>query len=486
MLISTKHLRYFNRSALSKLLLIMKITAILLLVACLEVSANSYSQKVTLSTRNATMQSLFRDIKKQTGYSFFFDENVFQGVGKVSINVKDANLESVLALAFKDQPLTYTIVGTTVVVKEKSENPDKTDAVEVVAPFAEVKGVVRDAGNNGISGVSVTIKGTTKGTSTNAFGEFTIEAKSGDQLEFSSIGFRTAVITVGSSNIMAVVLETASNEINEVVVTALGVKRDKKSIGYAVQQIKGDEITKASPVDLAQGLQGKIAGLNITTSNGLTNASSRIVIRGNNNLFGNNNPLIVVDGAILDNKPLEQSSIQNLGGYQDWGNYLSYMNMDNVETVNVLKGPNAAALYGARGANGVILIVTKKGTAKKGIGVDYNFSTMATNAYRYLDVQNEYGIGFSSALFTANPQLPRTSSGEPYVPTLYPSGWNGNPYAVGGSGVESSHGPIPGGANTWDIFSWYGAGSSWGAKLDGTMARWWDGSAGEWSLELAR
>lgn len=475
MLISKKHFRYFNRNALPKLLLTMKITAILLLVACLEVSANGYSQKVSLSAKNTSMQSLFRDIKKQTGYSFFFDENVLQGIGKVSISVKDANLESVLAIAFKDQPLSYTIVGTTVVVKQKALDLEKPEAADVAAPFAEIRGVVRDADNKGISGVSVSIKGTTKGTSTNANGEFVINANPGDILEFSSIGFKTQSMKVGSSTNVSIVLEAASNEINEVVVTALGIKRDKKSLGYAVQQVKGEEITKGAPVDLAQGLQGKVAGLNIATSNGLTNASSRIVIRGNNSLFGRNEPLIVVDGAIIDNKPLDQSTVQNLGGYQDWGNYLSYMNMDNVESVNVLKGPNAAALYGARGANGVIQIVTKKGTAKKGIGLDYNFTTTATNAFRFLDVQNEYGIGFSSALFTANPQLPKTSAGEPYVPTLYPAGWNGNPYAVGGSGVESSHGPIPGGANTWDVFSWYGAGSSWGPKLDGTMARWWDG-----------
>ncbi len=350
-----------------------------------------------------------------------------------------------------------------------------------IALMAQVKrtitGVVKDNNGNPVPSATISVKGTTQSVTSDDKGRYSISVDKNDAiLVVSSVGFNSIDLNSGTSTSLDVSMTPSVTDMNEVVVTALGVKRDKKSIGYAVQQIKADDITKAAPVDLAQGLAGKIAGLNISTSNGLTNASSRIVIRGNNSLFGNNQPLIVVDGAILDNKSLPQSNTENsLGGYQDWGNYLSYVNMDNVENVSVLKGPNAAALYGARGANGVILIVTKKGTATKGIGIDYNLSSTYTNAFRYLDVQNEYGGGFGAALWTAEPKLPKTSSGEYYLPTLYPSGWNGNPYAVGGSGYESSHNSIPGGLNTWDQFSWFGAGSSWGPKLDGTMVRWWDG-----------
>src|SRR5690606_24753153 len=116
--------------------------------------------------------------------------------------------------------------------------------------------------------------------------------------------------------------------------------------------------------------------------NGLANASSRIVIRGNTSVTGNNQPLIVIDGAIVDNRPLAQSNINVTDGMRDWGNYLSYLNMDNVESVSVLKGPNAAALYGARGGNGVILITSKKGSRQKGLGIDYNVSSNFMNVYR--------------------------------------------------------------------------------------------------------
>ena len=342
-----------------------------------------------------------------------------------------------------------------------------------------VKGTVVSAADGaGLPGVAVSEKGTTNGTLTDMNGQFAIRTASAKStLVFSFIGMTKVEEPLNGRSVVDVKMVSEEFAIGEVVITGLGIKRDKKSIGYAVQQLKAEEVILSAPVDIAQGLQGKVAGLNISTSNGLDNASSRIVIRGNNSLFGNNQPIIVVDGAILDNKSLPQGNTEtSLGGYQDWGNYLSYMNMDNVETISVLKGPNAAALYGARGANGVILITSKKGMVKKGIGVDYNHTSSFTNATRFMDIQNEYGGGFAGALWSANVKLPKTKTGENYVPTLYPSGWNGNPLAAGGSGVESIHGPVPGGYNTWDIFSWFGASSSWGPKLDGTMARWWDGS----------
>ncbi|MCX6227427.1 MAG: SusC/RagA family TonB-linked outer membrane protein [Bacteroidia bacterium] len=340
-----------------------------------------------------------------------------------------------------------------------------------------ITGTVTDAKDGStIPGVNILIKGSTTGAITDPGGKYSIRATDQQTLLFKFVGYATKEVLVGNQSTINVALEASLEQLDEVVITGLGIKRDKRSLGYAVQKMESKDIVIAAPVDISQGLMGKVAGLNVTTSNGLNNASSRIVIRGNNSLFGNNQPVIVVDGAILDNKSLAQGNTEtSLGGYQDWGNYLSYLNMDNVDQVSVLKGPNAAALYGARGANGVILVTTKKGVASKGIGIDYSYSNTYTNATRFMDVQNEYGGGFAAALWTANPQLPKTKDGIPYVPTLYPSGWNGNPYAVGGTGQESLHNAIPGGYNTWDIFSWFGASSSWGPKLDGTKALWWNG-----------
>ena len=293
-------------------------------------------------------------------------------------------------------------------------------------------------------------------------------------LVFSYIGYTSKEVGINNQTIINVSLIEDASKLDQVVVTALGIKRQKKSIGYAAQTIKAADVTLSEPVDIAQGLQGKVAGLNISTSNGIGNASSRVVIRGNNSLFGRNTPLIVIDGAIVDNSELEQGNAgNNQDSYRDWGNYLSYLDMTTVEDVTVLKGPNAAALYGARGANGVILITSKKGTERPGVGVQYNITSTFSDVYRFTDVQNEYGGGFRASLFTANPQLPKTADGQPFPALLYQYDWSGNPYP-GFTGIESSHGIIPGGYNTWDIYSWFGAGSSWGPKLDGTQALWWE------------
>lgn len=348
--------------------------------------------------------------------------------------------------------------------------------VSSISLFAQegrvISGIVKDDKGNPVAGATVLVKGSPATAVTDENGRYSITTdKKSAVLLISSVGFTSKEIKTGDATTLDVELSTSAADMDEIVVTALGVKRDKRSIGFAVQQVKAEDVTIAAPVDVAQGLMGKVAGLNISTSNGINNASSRIVIRGNNTVTGNNQPLIVVDGAIIDNRPVAQSNIETTDGMRDWGNYLSYLNMDNVESISVLKGPNAAALYGARGANGVILITSKKGRLQKGLGLNYNFSTNFTNVYRFQDVQNEYGGGFASGLWTANPELPKTSSGEYYLPTLY----GGSSYGAGGTGIGGYHGAIPGGWNTWDIFSWFGASSSWGPKLAGQQVRWWDG-----------
>lgn len=296
--------------------------------------------------------------------------------------------------------------------------------VSSISLFAQegrvISGIVKDDKGSPVAGATVLVKGSPATAVTDENGRYSVTTdKKGAVLLISSVGFTSKEIKTGDATTLDVELSTSAADMDEIVVTALGVKRDKRSIGFAVQQVKAEDVTIAAPVDVAQGLMGKVAGLNISTSNGINNASSRIVIRGNNTVTGNNQPLIVVDGAIIDNRPVAQSNIETTDGMRDWGNYLSYLNMDNVESISVLKGPNAAALYGARGANGVILITSKKGRLQKGLGLNYNFSTNFTNVYRFQDLQNEYGGGFASGLWTLNPELPKTSSGEYYLPTLY-------------------------------------------------------------------
>jgi iron complex outermembrane receptor protein len=328
-----------------------------------------------------------------------------------------------------------------------------------------------------LPGVSVLVKGTSAGTTTDAGGQFSISAASGSTLIASFIGFQAKEVVIGNQTVIEIALVEDATQLGEVVVTALGIKRESKSIGYSAQKIEAREFTKASPPDLASGLMGKSAGLNISATNGVQGGSQRIVIRGNNSILGSNQPLIVIDGIQVTNDPIggKQGKSDDVTSPKDWGSFLNFLNPDEIEDITVLKGANAAALYGARGANGVILITNKRGGKKPGLGLDYNFSTLSTSAYRYMDVQNEYGYGAASALWSATQPFPTTADGQPRYPGNY--AWD----AQDVNNNYRSGGPVPGGYQSWELFSWYGPAASWGHKLDGTEIQWWDGTKRSWS-----
>lgn len=334
-----------------------------------------------------------------------------------------------------------------------------------------VTGIVSDASGS-LSGVSVSVKGTSKATQTGATGAYTIQVEKGQILRFSMLGYLQQEILVSGSNTINVKLVADEKALGEVVVTALGIKREKRALGYSAQKVDGNEITKAAAPDLTSGLMGKAAGLNITSSNGIQGNSQRVVIRGNNNLTGNNQALIVVDGIQIENSQLggQQSfgnvldRAKNLENQKDWGSFLNSLNSDDIKEITVLKGATAAALYGSRGANGVLLITTKKGAEGTGLGIDYNFSTLFSDPYRYSDVQNSYGMGLASAMWKANNTFRKTSGGQ----NRFPDPW------------VDMYADIPGGYQGYELFSWFGRAASWGPKLDGSDILWWDGQVRKW------
>jgi TonB-linked SusC/RagA family outer membrane protein len=239
-----------------------------------------------------------------------------------------------------------------------------------------------------LPGVSIGVKGSTAGTQTDIQGKFSVTAKNGDVLRVSYIGFTTQEITVTSdATPLKIILLEAPNSLNEVVVTALNISKDKKSLGYAVQGLKSKDISEAKEVNLVNALSGKIAGVQVTGSQG-DMGSSRIVIRGETSVSGNNQPLFVVDGVIVDN-----SQFQGANGSRDFPNAISDLNSEDIESISVLKGPNAAALYGSRAANGVILIKTKTGKGTKGLGITINSNTSFATLKVFPDYQNQFGQG---------------------------------------------------------------------------------------------
>lgn len=228
-------------------------------------------------------------------------------------------------------------------------------------------------------------------STSNVMGDFSIEVPSSESgLIFSAIGFKTDTVLI-TGKFLTILLSDASTELGDVVVTALGIERDKKSIGYSITEIDGSDIEKSNDQSVVNRLSGKVAGLQISSTNGGAGSSSRIILRGNNSLTGDNQALIVVDGV-----PINNSTTSNSGdewGGSDYGNGVSDINPDDVESITVLKGASASALYGSAAMNGVILITTKTGSAKKKIGVSYNSNTSVETAYILYDLQNKYGAG---------------------------------------------------------------------------------------------
>ena len=258
-----------------------------------------------------------------------------------------------------------------------------------------ISGIVSDV-SGVLPGVSVIIEGTSKGVETDFDGKYAIKASPGDVLVFRYLGFKTTNTTVGTSNTINVILEEGGEVLDEIVVTAFGIKREEKALGYSVQSIKGDAMTEARESNLTNAISGKIAGVQVTGTSGSVGASSRIVLRGNSSITGNNEPLYVVDGLPISNRSFGNAGS---GGGVDLPNGASDLNPDDIESITVLKGPNAAALYGLRAGNGVIVITTKKGDANKRFSISVNTNVTMSNPLLLPDYQNSYGQGGTSNFF---------------------------------------------------------------------------------------
>lgn len=300
--------------------------------------------------------------------------------------------------------------------------PDATVSV-VQQKTLKVSGQIVDADGLGLPGVNIAVKGTTTGTISDMDGNYTIEVPADAILQFSFMGYRTENIHVNGKSKLDVEMKEDSEQLDEVVVTALGMSREKKALGYAMTEIKGDDIAKVNVVNPINGIQGKVAGVQINMGNSGPQSSQRILIRGNTSLGGNNQPIFVVDGVIIDNEVIDNVNSQT----QDFGNDLKNLNADDFESMSVLKGAAATALYGSRAANGVILITTKKGKKGSGIGVSLSHSETWDVVYKTPDVQNEFGMGTQPAwaLNSDGTENRHISSGRNFGPRF-----DGQPYYV--------------------------------------------------------
>ena len=274
-------------------------------------------------------------------------------------------------------------------------------ALVVQISFAQqqmtVSGTVTDGNGMPLPGVNVLVKGTTQGVQTDFDGNYSIEVDQGEVLVFSYLGMRTTEYPVTNNNTINVVLEQDAAQLEEVVVTALGISREKRSLGYATEEVSGAEVNTAKEGNFINSLSGKVSGLDIKKSSTL-GGSSNIIIRGYTSLTGNNQPLFVVDGVPISNANTNTANQQTGRGGYDYGNAAMDINPDDVASVNVLKGAAASALYGSRAANGVIIITTKSGQKNENIGVTISSGVTMSKMDddTFVKYQREYGAGYGA------------------------------------------------------------------------------------------
>ena len=244
-----------------------------------------------------------------------------------------------------------------------------------------------------LPGANILIKGTANGTITDIDGQYSLEVPNTEAvLIFSFVGYESKEVKVGNQSSIDVTLIEDAQRLSEVVVTALGVERDKKALGYSVQEVEGKQLVEAREVNMVNALAGRVAGVQVTGGSSGIGSSSMITIRGESSLIpGNNSPLFVVNGIPINNEIISNRSEGNLE--TDYGNGAAEINPDDIETISVLKGANASALYGARGANGVILITTKSGKDSQGIGISVNAGVTFEEPLELPNYQNDYGQG---------------------------------------------------------------------------------------------
>ena len=339
----------------------------------------------------------------------------------------------------------------------------------LLAQDRSITGVVKDEGGQAIPGVSVVLKGTNKGTTTNVDGAYQISASSGTLL-FTSIGYASTEASIGSGSVIDIVLKSDDRLLSEVVVTAFGITKDQKVLSYATQQINTGTIAKARELNVANSLIGRVAGLDVARSASGLGGSSRVVLRGDRSITGNNQALIVVDGVPMDNSNFSPG---NANGGRDGSDGLSSINPDDIESITVLRGASATALYGSRAANGALLINTKKGSSRKGFGVSYNGSFQAEQAMVLQKFQNEYGQGSAGVYsprseFSWGPKMTGQSvalwgpdpanAGKTY--NMTPQNNNYNDFYSTGTQISNSLAITGGGDKTQTYFSFTNVGAT--------------------------
>lgn len=386
------------------------LTSLTILQATPASGQGAETTELTLALRGESLEVALKKIEALTPFRFVYRTKDVSGVNNLEIPEAKRTVAETLSLLLKDTPFTYKELKKNILIVKKEESVTSQEKIFI---DHSVSGRVVDESGEPLAGVSVILKGTTTGTSTDATGGYSLTVPSENgTLQFSFIGFLTKEEPINNRTVIDVTLQLDIKTLNEVVVTALGITREQRAIGYSTQEVQGENLTYTKEQNVIGSLAGKIAGVQVVGSSGASmGGTQKIKIRGVNSITGNDQPLIVVDGT-----PISNSNFSGSAGV-DFGNLGQDINPEDIESVNVLKGPAASALYGIRGQYGVIMITTKKGAmGVKKVSVEFNSALSIEKAGNFMPYQNMYGGGSSQVWRT----LP---NGDKYVDMAVDESW---------------------------------------------------------------
>jgi len=355
----------------AKMLFIMRLTSVLLLTVALQVSAEGLSQKITISKKNASLEQIFEILQQQSGYSFMFNSHTLDNAKKVDIDVKNVTVDEVLKLCFSNQAFTYLVKDKVIIVTPKKDNGAE-EINTAPPPPQHITGTVKDENDHPVEGAAVNIKKPNVGVITDREGNFDIvvPAPGTYDLEVSFVGFKTVTkaITAGNSGLsgVAITLQVATAGLTDIVVVGYGTQA-KKDVTGTISTVKGDDLKNLPVSNAANALQGRAAGVDIVSADGSPGSMAAIRIRGTGTI-NSADPLVVIDGVPS-------------GGLND-------VNPNDIASIDILKDASSSAIYGARAANGVVIITTKKGSYGEQLKTSFNYYYGQNKPVKYLDMLN--------------------------------------------------------------------------------------------------
>lgn len=391
-----------KRKETAQLLKIMKLTALLLTVAMMQVSANGFSQKLSFTLKDVSLEKAIQEIKKQSGYHFFYDYNSIRDAHPVTVRLKNATVAEALEAVLKGQMLEYSIEEKTIVVRKKpagdGANTVNISIPEVIKPPRNVSGRIIDTAGSAIQGASVKLLPGNKGTSTDVNGYFNITGVDPGEynLEVSFVGYSSIIIGVSVTDnqnvsLGSLVLRAVNTSLEAAVVMTGYTTIDKRLSASAVTTIKGADLERRDLFSVDNMLQGKVPGLNININSATPGAAPKVRLRGTSTLVGNREPVWVVDGVIVESPvKLESQQINSLDDINLLSSSIIGVNPNDIDRIDILKDASATALYGVQGANGVIVITTKRGRFNQAPTVSYstNLRIGVRPKYRDFDLMN--------------------------------------------------------------------------------------------------